>query len=76
MLQGDISQDKVQALRSVNKGTPHSAVPLATLDEILHVDTLVDPETQKEVVMWEDNAVQIRHKTRVVPFLRGTDLRM
>ncbi|KAG0275134.1 hypothetical protein BGZ96_003906 [Linnemannia gamsii] len=70
MVYGDTSQDRVQALRSVNKGIPNSAVLLSTPDEILHVYTMVDPETQKEVVMWEDilqafdNAVQVRNKTR------------
>jgi hypothetical protein len=82
MLQGHISRDKAQALRSVTKGIPHSAVPPVTPDDILHVDTIVDPETRKDVVMWEDilqafdNAVQVRHKTRVVPFLKGSNLRM
>jgi hypothetical protein len=85
MLQGDpaiLSQNLTQAVRSVEKSLPLDSIPPASPGEIFHVDTLVDPETQKEIVMWEDilqafdNAVQVRHKTRVIPFLRGKDLRV
>jgi hypothetical protein len=79
---GTSPQDKVQAFRSVNKSIPPNAVPPATPDEIYHVDTLIDPETQKEVVLWDDilqafkHAEHVRHKTRVIPFQKGKDLRM
>lgn len=39
MLQGDIPQEQIQALRSVNRGVPPNSIPPATLDEIYHVDT-------------------------------------
>ncbi|KAF9309972.1 hypothetical protein BGZ91_007229, partial [Linnemannia elongata] len=82
MAQGDDPQEQVQAMRSVNKGVSPNSIPPATLDEIYHVETLKDPDTQKEFIFWDDivqafdNAVQVRHKTRVVPFLRGTDHRI
>lgn len=82
MTQGDDSQEQVQAMRSVDINLAPSAVPPATPDEIFHVDTQLDPETQKEVVLWDDilqafrNVVQVRNKMRVVPFLKGKDLRM
>ncbi|OAQ26368.1 HCP-like protein [Linnemannia elongata AG-77] len=82
MTQGDDPQEQVQAMRSVNKGVSPNSIPPATLDEIYHVETLKDPDTQKEFIFWDDivqafdNAVQVRHKTRVVPFLRGTDHRI
>ncbi|KAG9061827.1 hypothetical protein KI688_006978 [Linnemannia hyalina] len=79
MLQGDSPQDLIQALRSVNRGIPPNSIPPAIPDEIYHVDTQLDPDTQKAFIFWDDiiqafdNAVQVRHKTRVVPFLRGED---
>ncbi|KAF9545331.1 hypothetical protein EC957_011085 [Mortierella hygrophila] len=79
MLQGDSPQDQIQALRSVNRGIPPNSIPPANPDEIYHVDTQLDPDTQKEFIFWDDivqafdNAVQVRHKTRVIPFLRGKD---
>ncbi|KAF9275645.1 hypothetical protein BGZ88_002234 [Linnemannia elongata] len=82
MTQGDDSQEQVQAMRSVDINLAPSAVPPATPDEIFHVDTQLDPETQKEVVLWDDilqafrNVVQVRNKMRVVPFLKGKDLRI
>ncbi|KAF9537754.1 hypothetical protein EC957_007703 [Mortierella hygrophila] len=82
MTQVDDPQEQVQAMRSVDINLAPNAVPLATPDEIYHVDTQLDPETQKEVVLWDDimqafrNVVQVRNKTRVVPFLKGKDLRI
>ncbi|KAK5820648.1 hypothetical protein F5H01DRAFT_411875, partial [Linnemannia elongata] len=79
MLRGDYPQQRVQAIRSVDKCVPLNAVPPATPDEIYHVDTHPDPETQKEIVLWDDilqafkNAELVRHKTWVVPFLKGKD---
>ncbi|KAF9130649.1 hypothetical protein BGX30_013408, partial [Mortierella sp. GBA39] len=79
MLQGDSPQDQIQALRSVKRGIPPNSIPPANLDDIYYVDTLLDPDTQKEVVFWDDivqafdHAVQVRHKARVVTFLRGKD---
>jgi hypothetical protein len=82
MLQRDNPQENVQALRSVDKSIPPNSVPCVTPDEIYHVDTHPDPDTQKEIVLWDDilqafnNAVQVRHKTKVVPFLKGKDFAM
>ncbi|OAQ26347.1 hypothetical protein K457DRAFT_1822282 [Linnemannia elongata AG-77] len=79
MLRGDYPQQRVQAIRSVDKSVPLNAVPPATPDEIYHVDTHPDPETQKEIVLWDDilqafkNAELVRHKTWVVPFLKSKD---
>ncbi|KAK5820679.1 hypothetical protein F5H01DRAFT_411899, partial [Linnemannia elongata] len=79
---GGYPQEKVQAIRSVDKSISPNSVPLATPEEIYHVETLVDPDTNKDVVLWDDilqafeNAVQVRHKTKVVPFLKGKDLRI
>ncbi|KAF9297805.1 hypothetical protein BGZ88_008963 [Linnemannia elongata] len=82
MTKEDDPQEPVQALRSVIKNFPPSAIPPPNHDDIFHVDTIVDPKTQKRVVLWDDilqafeDAVLVRHKSRVIPFLKGDDLRI
>lgn len=82
MTKEDDPQEPVQALRSVIKNFPPSAIPPPNHDDIFHVDTIVYPKTQKRVVLWDDilqafeDAVLVRHKSRVIPFLKGDDLRM
>jgi hypothetical protein len=77
----DVPHGQVQAMRSVNKNLPLDAITPASPGEILHVDINTDPETEKEFILWEDilqafkDAVQVRDKTRVVPFLKGPDFR-
>ncbi|KAG0288223.1 hypothetical protein BGZ96_007973 [Linnemannia gamsii] len=74
-----VPQQQIQALRPVDKSISPNSVPLATPDEIIHVETHPDPVTKKEIVLWDDilqafdNAVQVRHKTMVIPFLKGKD---
>lgn len=82
MLQGDISlrnQELTQAMRAVDKHLPLSSIPPAYPDEIFYVECHIDPETEKDVVLWDDipfqYALQVRHKAKVVPFLKGKDLR-
>jgi hypothetical protein len=83
MIQEDFPKEQVQALRSVHKNLPLNVAALTSAnDEIFHVEIHPDPETQKEIVLWDDilqafnNAVQVRHKTKVVPFLKGKDFTM
>ncbi|KAG9061804.1 hypothetical protein KI688_006955 [Linnemannia hyalina] len=82
MLHKDYPQENIRALRSVDKSIHPNSIPLASPEEIYHVETQVDPDTQKDVVLWDDilqafeNAVQVRHKIKVVPFLKGKDLRI
>ncbi|KAK3833595.1 MAG: hypothetical protein J3R72DRAFT_424865 [Linnemannia gamsii] len=79
IIQGDTPQEHIQAFRSVDKSIQPSTVPLATPEEVIHVDTQFDPETRKDIVLWEDillafkNAELVRQKTKVVPFLKGND---
>ncbi|KAF9546988.1 hypothetical protein EC957_008992 [Mortierella hygrophila] len=80
MLRGEDTPLKlVQAIRSVGKSLPLNSITPASLDEIFHVEIQVDPKTQKEVVLWEDivqafeHAVQVRHKSKVIPFLKGSN---
>ncbi|KAG0374359.1 hypothetical protein BGX24_010509 [Mortierella sp. AD032] len=54
--------------------------PAAAAASIVHIDCHLNSTTQRNVVMWDDirlaftDALHIRHKARVVPFLRGADL--
>ncbi|KAG0269597.1 hypothetical protein BGZ95_002012, partial [Linnemannia exigua] len=51
-------------------------------EDIVFVDSQHDPATLKEVVLWDDviqafnDALHIRHKAKVVPFLKGADFRV
>jgi hypothetical protein len=66
-------------MRAVDRHLPLSSIPPAHPDEVFYVECHTDPETNKEVVLWVDipfqYALQVRHKARVVPFLKGKDLR-
>ncbi|OAQ31240.1 HCP-like protein [Linnemannia elongata AG-77] len=50
--------------------------------EIFYVECHPDPETQKPSVLWDDiltafdGAIQVRHRAKIVPFLKGKDLRI
>ncbi|KAH7036095.1 hypothetical protein BKA57DRAFT_475520, partial [Linnemannia elongata] len=80
MLQQDPPLEKVQAVRSVTKSNVSTATPY-TPAEVVHIDCHTDPITLEDVVLWGDilqafdDALHIRHKSRVVPFLKGPDLK-
>ncbi|KAF9545320.1 hypothetical protein EC957_011074 [Mortierella hygrophila] len=83
MLQGNVQpQELIQAIRSVEKHIPPSSIPPPHPDEIFYVECHPDPDTQKDVVLWDDilqafeNAVHVRHRAKIVPFLKGKDLRI
>ncbi|KAF9082398.1 hypothetical protein BGX29_003910 [Mortierella sp. GBA35] len=48
--------------------------------EVFHVDIYTDPDTKKQFVLWDDirlafdDALHVRHLSRVVPFVKGEDL--
>lgn len=69
MTKEDDPQECAQALRSVNRSLPPSSIPPPSPDDIFHVDTIVDPNTQKRVVLWDEilqvfeDAVQAQHKS-------------
>ncbi|KAG0052883.1 hypothetical protein BGZ89_003060 [Linnemannia elongata] len=83
MQQADSTQEHVQGFRSVHKSEPHStiSVPLDSLN-ITHIDCYTDPDTQKDFVLWEhiqqvfDEALFVRNKTKMLPFVRGEDHRV
>ncbi|KAF9154835.1 hypothetical protein BG015_011857 [Linnemannia schmuckeri] len=82
MAQEASSQENYQAIRSVHKSLRLSAIPPASTDDVFYVVCYVDPETQKEFVFWEDilqafeEGVHVRDKAKMIPFLRGSDLKI
>ncbi|KAF9106137.1 hypothetical protein BGX29_010387 [Mortierella sp. GBA35] len=81
-MQGDSSQEHVQAVRAVNKDyRPTTGTP-ADPDDIFYIDCHVDPATKKEFILWDDilqvfeGAQQVRHKARMLPFLKDADFRI
>ncbi|KAF9541638.1 hypothetical protein EC957_002879 [Mortierella hygrophila] len=83
MTQKDTTQEHVQGFRSVQKSEPHSttSVPLDS-PNITHIDCYTDPETNKDFILWEDiqqafdEALFVRNKTKMLPFVRGNDHRV
>ncbi|KAF9092798.1 hypothetical protein BGX23_003911 [Mortierella sp. AD031] len=80
MLQIDEYQERVQAVRPVyNTNSPTTHTTTAPSESgIVHITVHLD-SSGKEVFFWGDilvvfkNAVNIRHRTRVLPFMRGPD---
>ncbi|KAF9089364.1 hypothetical protein BGX29_012098 [Mortierella sp. GBA35] len=73
------SHPPVQAIRSVlrnSRNTPTTPDP----PDAVHVDIYTDPKTKKQFVLWDDirlafdDALHVRHLSRVVPFVKGDDL--
>lgn len=72
-----------QAFRFVHKNKPCATTTFSgTADEIFHIDCHTDPDTQKGFILWDDiqqvssEVLFIRNGTKVVPFMKGMDLRM
>ncbi|KAK3817115.1 MAG: hypothetical protein JOS17DRAFT_820495 [Linnemannia elongata] len=72
----------VQGLRSVHKGLPPSttSAPLDTPD-VVHIDCYTDPDTLEDFILWDeiqqafDGALCVRHKSKMLPFVKGKDYR-
>ncbi|KAF9900458.1 hypothetical protein EC991_007321 [Linnemannia zychae] len=75
------SEGLVQAVRTVNKNQSPSSTPPPTSDDILYLDCHVAPDTNKPFILWEDilemfkGVEQVRHKARVLLFMKGPDFR-
>ncbi|KAF9096456.1 hypothetical protein BGX29_008566, partial [Mortierella sp. GBA35] len=67
----------VQAIRPVHRNDRNTRT---TTDDVFHVDINTEPGTQNQFVLWGDiklafeDALHVRHQSRVVPFLKGDDL--
>ncbi|KAF9924320.1 hypothetical protein FBU30_005686 [Linnemannia zychae] len=78
----NILEDITQALRPINKNTRPNDIAPASPDEIIYVDCQTDPISMKPVVLWDDilqafeDAVQVRYKARIIPFLKDANLNM
>ncbi|KAF8933945.1 hypothetical protein BGZ47_010580 [Haplosporangium gracile] len=79
---GAATQEPVQGFRSVHKSEPPSATS-APLDSpnITHIVCHTDPDTNKDFILWEDiqqafgEALFVRDKTKMLPFVKGKDLK-
>ncbi|KAK5828205.1 hypothetical protein F5H01DRAFT_333155 [Linnemannia elongata] len=67
-----------QGIRSISIGNLTPAPPATA--EIVYVDIYTDPRTEQECILWEDiqlafyNALHVRHKARIVPFVKDSNL--
>ncbi|KAG0045821.1 hypothetical protein BGZ90_008349, partial [Linnemannia elongata] len=83
MTQTSITHEHVQGFRSIHKSELHptTSIPLDS-PNITHIDCYTDPDTQKDFVLWEhiqqvfDEALFVRNKTKMLPFVRGEDHRV
>ncbi|KAF9546992.1 hypothetical protein EC957_008996 [Mortierella hygrophila] len=72
-----VAPPNTQAIRSVNINGSTSTSPHP--NEVVYVDVYTDPITQDKFVLWKDirvafrNALHIRYKARVLPFMKGAD---
>ncbi|KAF9147285.1 hypothetical protein BG015_011102 [Linnemannia schmuckeri] len=77
----DATREHVQGFHSVHKSQQPSttSIPLDSPD-VIHIDCYTDPNTNKDVILWEDiqqafdDALCVRHKTKVLSFVKGEDL--
>ncbi|KAG0209073.1 hypothetical protein BGX33_005859 [Mortierella sp. NVP41] len=83
MTQEDEPQEQVQALRSIVKSTLTAITTSSPgKEDIVYVDYHRDPDTQKAILLWDDiimafnDALHVRHKAKVLPFLKGPDFRI
>ncbi|KAG0059098.1 hypothetical protein BGZ90_004627 [Linnemannia elongata] len=72
-----VASPNTQAIRSVNINSSASTPPHP--NEVVYVDVYTDPITKDKFILWEDirvafhNALHIRHKARVLPFMKDAD---
>ncbi|KAF9289646.1 hypothetical protein BGZ88_007653 [Linnemannia elongata] len=70
-----VAPPNTQAIRSVNINSSTSTPPHP--NEVIYIDVYTDPITKDKFILWEDipflNALHIRHKARVLPFMKGAD---
>ena len=83
MLQGDPTQEHVQGFRGVHKShRPSNIDATVDPDDVIHIDCIANPDTQQDFILWDDisqvfdNALFVRNKTRMVPFLKGPDYKL
>lgn len=82
MLRAEVdTQERVQAIRPFYNTSPAQNAPITATDhDVVHVTIHLDNEG-RGIVIWEDvqfalkGAVNIRHGTKILPFLRGSDFR-
>ncbi|KAG0277046.1 hypothetical protein BGZ96_003033 [Linnemannia gamsii] len=82
MLDRSPPEEQLQAVRSVNKSQPLSSLPPVNPDDVIYLEYHLHPDIQKPFLLWDDvsqafdDALHVRHKAKVLPFLKGEDYRM
>ncbi|KAF9900239.1 hypothetical protein EC991_007692 [Linnemannia zychae] len=75
------TEEHVQGFRAVHKSYKPSTVTYVDPDDIIHIDCFTDPDTHKDFILWDDiqqafeEAQFVRHKTKMLPYLKGSDYR-
>lgn len=82
MLHRNPPEEQLQAVRSVNQSQPLSSLDPSNPDDVIYLEYHLHPDTHKPFLLWDDvlqafeDALHIRHKAKVLPFLKGEDYRM
>ncbi|KAH7036132.1 hypothetical protein BKA57DRAFT_496917 [Linnemannia elongata] len=81
MLQAHIPNDHTQGFRAIHKTQRPSTFTHIDPDDIIFIDCHTHPDTNRDFILWEDiqqafeEALFVRHKAKMLPFVKGTDLR-
>ncbi|KAF9921931.1 hypothetical protein FBU30_008008 [Linnemannia zychae] len=81
MIQSDDADEHVQGFRAVHRSWKSSALPAVDPDDVVHIDCITDPDSKNDCVLWDDiqqafnGAIFVRNKTKMLPFMKGQDLR-
>lgn len=74
------AQERLQPIRPIYKLYPTTTPTTPSNSEIVHIVVQLDSES-KEIALWEDivhafkNAINVRHGTMILPFLKDKDLK-
>ncbi|KAG0278942.1 hypothetical protein BGZ95_002717 [Linnemannia exigua] len=75
------TEDHVQGFRAVHKSYRPSTVTYVDPDDIIHIECYTDPDTNKDFILWDEiqqafeEAQFVRNKTKMLPYLKGSDYR-
>ncbi|KAF9147289.1 hypothetical protein BG015_011106 [Linnemannia schmuckeri] len=76
-----LQEEHVQAFRSVHKSWKPSTITYVDPDDIIHIECYTDPETHIDFILWDEikqafeEALFVRNKTKMLPYLKGSDYR-
>lgn len=74
-------QEGVQAVRAISWPPTNSNTTPPPPSEVVHIETHQDDVSGREVILWSDildsfkNAINVRHSTKILQYLKGSDFR-